>query len=198
VSRAADIAVDPGRRPLVRLVLDDPDPRVRAIALTLVITRESRPDRAYAWKRAARDADARVRLRAAQLAPKVGRAVPSALLLELLGDADAWIAEAAAYAAGEHPRPSRALVNALAAAATSHEDALVRESAVAALGAHGDPATLAAVLAACDDKPAIRRRAIVALAAFDGDAATTRVRAALEDHDWQVRQIAEDLLRATP
>ena len=46
----------------------------------------------------------------------------------------------------------------------------------------------------CDDKPAIRRRAVLALAAFDDEQVETRLRAALEDHDWQVRQAAEDQL----
>jgi len=75
---------------------------------------------------------------------------------------------------------------------------LVREAAVAALGALGDPTTLSTVLAACDDKPAIRRRAVLALAAFDGDDVETRLQAALTDTDWQVRQAAEDLLSVTP
>ena len=70
----------------------------------------------------------------------------------------------------------------------------MREAAVAALGAIGDPSTLPVILAACDDKPAIRRRAVLALAAFDGDEVEARLRAALEDKDWQTRQAAEDLL----
>jgi len=52
------------------------------------------------------------------------------------------------------------------------------------------------VLAACDDKPAVRRRAVLALAAFDGPEVEERLRRALEDRDWQVRQAAEDLLDA--
>ena len=39
---------------------------------------------------------------------------------------------------------------------------------MAALGAIGDPAGLAAILAATDDKPAVRRRAVIALAPFEG------------------------------
>jgi HEAT repeat protein len=53
---------------------------------------------------------------------------------------------------------------------------------------------LPAVLAACDDKPAIRRRAVLALAAFEGAPVEDRLRVALTDNDWQVRQAAEDLL----
>jgi HEAT repeat protein len=76
----------------------------------------------------------------------------------------------------------------------AHGDPLVREAAVAALGALGDPAGLDAVLAACSDRPAIRRRAVLALAAFDGPDVDAALQAALDDHDWQTRQAAEDLL----
>ena len=47
---------------------------------------------------------------------------------------------------------------------------------------------------ALDDKPAIRRRAAIALAGFDDPAATEGLRRCLEDRDWQVRQAAEVLL----
>ena len=121
-----------------------------------------------------------------------------AVLIELLADDDAWVAEAAAYAIGEHPRASRAAIRSVERAATTHADPLVLEAAVAALGAQGDPATLSAVLAACDDKPAIRRRAVLALAAFEGDGVEARLQEALNDPDWQVRQAAEDLLAVNP
>jgi HEAT repeat protein len=75
----------------------------------------------------------------------------------------------------------------------AHRDALVREAAVAALGSLGDPGGRDAVLAACQDKPAIRRRAVLALAAFDGPEVDAALQAALEDKDWQTRQAAEDL-----
>ena len=64
---------------------------------------------------------------------------------------------------------------------------------MAALGALGDQDGLEAVLAACSDKPAIRRRAVLALAAFEGPEVDAALRAALEDKDWQTRQAAEDL-----
>jgi len=50
------------------------------------------------------------------------------------------------------------------------------------------------VLAALDDKPAIRRRAAVALAAFEGPEVDAALKRCLDDRDWQVRQVAEDLL----
>jgi hypothetical protein len=183
---------------LATLVRDDPDPRVRAVALAAIVRCAPRSVSIDAWRNAASDTNARVRLRAAQVAPQLGRAVPNTALLALLADDDAWVAEAAAFSLGEHPRPSRAAIDALARAAESHRDALVREAAVAALGAIGDARTLPVMLRACDDKPAIRRRAVLALAAFDGEEVEARLRAALEDRDWQVRQAAEDVLRVTP
>ena len=49
---------------------------------------------------------------------------------------------------------------------TATVDPLVRESSVAALGAIGDDRGLDAILGATTDKPAIRRRAVLALAPF--------------------------------
>ena len=72
-------------------------------------------------------------------------------------------------------------------------DALVREAAVAALGAIGDEAGRAAILAALDDKATVRRRAVLALAPFEGPDVDAALAAAREDRDWQVRQAAEDL-----
>ena len=54
---------------------------------------------------------------------------------------------------------------------------------------------LAAILhAAARDKPAVRRRAVIALAPFEGPEVDAAIAAALQDRDWQVRQAAEDLL----
>jgi HEAT repeat protein len=179
---------------LVQMVESRAEPGVRAFALGALLHDAPRPIAVAAWRRAAVDPDAPVRLRAAQLAPRLRGAIPSGALLALLEDDDGWVVEAAMFAIGEHPRVSKRALDALAQAATVHADPLVREAAVAALGAQGDPSTLPAVLAACDDKPAIRRRAVLALAAFEGDAVEARLEAALADHDWQVRQAAEDLL----
>jgi HEAT repeat protein len=84
-------------------------------------------------------------------------------------------------------------VPALTRTAVEHRDALAREAAVAALGALGDTDGLPAILAACDDKVAVRRRAVLALAPFDGPEVDAALARALEDRDWQVRQAAEDL-----
>jgi HEAT repeat protein len=192
--RAAAAATSHNAADLAELARLDHDPRVRAVALAALVRHAPVAVSVPVWRAAAVDADAQVRRRAAELAPRLRRAAPCAVLVTLLADDDAWVAEAAAYALGEHPRPTRAAITALTGAATSHRDPLVREAAVAALGAQGDPSTRAAVLAACDDKPAIRRRAVLALAAFDGVEVEARLRAALTDPDWQVRQAAEDLL----
>ena len=197
-ARAAAVAVEPDPKELCVRATEDPDASVRAVAIAALVRTAPRRVSAPVWRRTAHDADARVRRRSAEVAPKLGRAAPCAALLELLADDDAWVAEAAAYAIGEHPRPTHAAITAITRVATTHADPLVREAAVAALGAQGDPTTLAAVLTACDDKPAIRRRAVLALAAFEGAEVEARLRAALDDPDWQVRQAAEDLLAVTP
>ncbi len=101
----------------------------------------------------------------------------------------------AAWSAGERGDPSYVpRLAALASATDGHRDPLCREAAVAALGAIGDPAGLPAVEAALGDKPAVRRRAAVALAAFEGPIAGSALQRCLDDRDWQVRQVAEDLL----
>ena len=64
----------------------------------------------------------------------------------------------------------------------------------AALGSLGDPRGLDAIIAACSDKPTVRRRAVLALAPFDDPRVDEVLRAALDDRDWQVRQNAEDML----
>jgi HEAT repeat protein len=166
----------------------------RAAALG-ALARGGAPKSVTSWLAAAGDTDASVRRRAAETAPAFGQVAPVDRLLGLLGDDDTWVAEAAAFALGERPDAAAASLPALTAAAVEHADPLVRESAVAALGALGDPEGLPAVLHGCSDKPAIRRRAVLALAAFTGDDVEAALNRALEDTDWQVRQNAEDLLR---
>lgn len=134
-----------------------------------------------------------VRGRAAEVAATwPGDRPPS--LLGLLADDTTTVVEVAAWAAGERVPPEAETVAPLIAIATGHEDALCREAAVAALGAIGDPAGLPAVLEATADKATVRRRAVIALAAFDGPAVDQALERARTDRDWQVRQAAEDLL----
>lgn len=196
--RAASIASSPDATALSVAATDDADPRVRAVAVAALVRTAPRRTSAPVWRRVAIDPEPVVRRRAAEVAPGLGRSASCAVLLGLLADEDAWVAEAAAYAIGEHPAATRRALDAIADAAVGHKDPLVREAAVAALGAQGDPASLPAVLAACDDRPAIRRRAVIALAAFEGPDVERRLQAALADPDWQVRQAAEDLLHVAP
>jgi HEAT repeat protein len=179
---------------LEALVLGDQDARVRTAALSALVRGVPHRAAVATWRRAAEDPDRSVRRRAAELAPALGTAAPAHTVLALLDDDEPLVAEAAAFALGERAHPRPRVIAALARAATAHADPLVREAAVAALGAVGDPSTLPVVLAACDDKPAVRRRAVLALAAFDGHEVEARLQTALTDRDWQVRQAAEDLL----
>jgi HEAT repeat protein len=172
------------------------DPGVRATALgaldRLGVLDDERLVAAFA------DADAGVRRRAVELAARR----PGIDLRGPLADAVPAVVEVAAWACGEHevvPDDVLAALLALAGGAGAGDDALVREAAVAALGAIGDDRGLDAILAATTDRPAIRRRAVLALAPFvDPDhPRAADVAAALEravtDRDWQVRQAAEDV-----
>lgn len=138
------------------------------------------------------DSDPGVRRRAAEVAAKH----PSVDLLAVLHDPDARVVEVAAWACGEHESNRTEIVERLIALAGDSPEPLVREAAVASLGAIGDERGLDTVIAACADKPAVRRRAVLALAPFDGDDVEATIERALADRDWQVRQAAEDLLRA--
>jgi HEAT repeat protein len=203
VARAAELAAlghqsplaDAARARLVAAVTDDDDPRVRAAALG-ALARAAPGGAVDAWEDALGDPAPAVRRRAADVAPTIhddGRVAAS--LVPLLADDDVTVVEAVAWALGElgdRALPAGAL-DALVQVVREHRDALAREAAVAALGALGDRAALGAILDACRDKPAVRRRAVLALAPFDGPDVDAAVDAALHDRDWQVRQAAEDL-----
>ena len=146
---------------------------------------------APAWRRALGDVDAAVRREAlVAIAEGDGDAVLD-VAVGLLADPDPLVIEAAAFAIGE--RRYEAGLAGLIQLARHHDDPRCREAAVAALGAIGDDHALGAVIDALDDKPAVRRRAVVALANFEGpevDAALARAR---EDRDWQVRSAVDRL-----
>jgi HEAT repeat protein len=186
--RAVAIAGHRGDVATARAHLADTDPRVRATALGAL----SRCDALASddVRAAMRDPHPAVRRRAAEL----GARHIEVSLLALLEDPDPLVVEAAAWATGERVPAEPGAVEALARVATSASDPLCREAAVAALGAIGDEAGLDAILHGCTDKPAVRRRAVLALAPFDGDRVRAALHAARTDRDWQVRQAAEDLL----
>ncbi|MHB1928934.1 MAG: HEAT repeat domain-containing protein [Acidimicrobiales bacterium] len=189
--RRAALAGHVGDLEGARAGLADPAPSVRATALG-ALARLGRLDDAT-LDLATRDAAGEVRRRAAEL--RSGRGAAGVPALEAaLADPDAAVVEAACFALGELGAAGAPGVERLATTAGAHADPLCREAAVAALGAIGDSAGLPAILAATGDKPAVRRRAVLALAPFDGPAVDEALRRALDDRDWQVRQAAEDLL----
>jgi HEAT repeat protein len=112
----------------------------------------------------------------------------------LLNDDDVFVAEMAAWCLGERTSPTDNEIEALMAATLHHAEPVVREASAAALGSLGDSRGLPAILTACNDKPAVRRRAVLALAPFEGEEVDAALEKALEDRDWQVRQNAEILL----
>lgn len=138
------------------------------------------------------DEAASVRRRAAMIAGHRH----SVSLLAVLKDSDETVVEAAAWACGERELVNDAVLMVLIDLGVASTDALVREACTAALGAIGDPRGLATILHGCTDKPAVRRRAVLALAPFDGAEVDAALQAALTDRDWQVRQAAEDVSRA--
>jgi HEAT repeat protein len=194
--RAVAVAGHTGDVDTARRGLDALDPGVRATALGALERLGVLDD--VLLTAALGDPDPTVRRRAVELAARR----PAVELAGALSDPDASVVEMAAWACGEHEVVTDAVLDVLiglARGAGAGHEPLVRESAVAALGAIGDDRGLDAIIAATSGKPAIRRRAVLALAPFvapdhpraaDVAAALERGRA---DHDWQVRQAAEDL-----
>jgi HEAT repeat protein len=196
--RDAALAGHNGDQNAARSFLDDDDANVRATALGALnrlgaLTREE-------LVRASLDADPIMRRRACTESTtwkgSVGEPTDphiAAAIAALLTDSDDSVVEVAAWACGERPPASASTIEQLSKIAMSHDDALCRESAVAALGAIGDAAGLPAILAATEDKATVRRRAVIALAPFDGPEVDAALQRATTDRDWQVRQAAEDL-----
>ena len=167
--------------------LRDPDARVRAAALS-ALARLDLLD-GPALDAALADPEPAVRAHAAELAA----ARPDIDLTAALSDSDWRVIEAAAWACGEHPAPPAGIVSRLCELTTGHPEAICRETAVAALGAIGDESGLPAILAATRDRATVRRRAVLALAAFTGPEVDEALERAATDRDLQVRQAAEDL-----
>ncbi len=173
-----------------RSLLGDESPRVRAAAVGALV-RMGRFTTELA-EQAAADPSPVVRRALCELSPSIGPPI-SPRYVGLLKDDDPSVVEAACFAVGEIGDASA--VGDLVEIAGTHPDPLCRESAVAALGSIGDPAGLPAILAAATDRPAVRRRAVIALAPFDGPDVEDALDRAAGDRDWQVRQAAEDQRR---
>lgn len=188
--REVAIAGHRGDVDTARLGLAESDPAVRATALGALERLGQLRDDELATALA--DDDSSVRRRAAEVAATH----PDVDLVGALHDIDPRVIEVAAWACGEHESRRDEIVVRLIELATTADDPLVRESSVAALGAIGDVRAVPTIVAATTDKPAVRRRAVLALAPFEGDDVEAAIDRALEDRDWQVRQAAEDLRRA--
>ena len=171
--------------------LDDPDASVRVAALAALqrvgVLTDQQITAAFV------DVDVAVRRRAAELAATR----PGLDLTPLLSDDDPTVVEdrgVGVWRTGDRCRrcPRR----------TDRSDRRRRRTSsfarrgAAALGAIGDTRGAPAIIAACADKPHVRRRAVLALAPFDGNDVEAAIDRALDDRDWQVRQAAEDLRRA--
>lgn len=184
--------------PTARLGFVATDPNVRASSLT-ALQRCGELDE-LTLLRALRDGSVTVTRRAVELSVHdLGNAaeVDEQLLTMLEHESDVLV-EVVAWALGERHQEAASdlgerVAAALSRAVMQHPDPLVREAAVAALGSVGLPSGLPAVLHATVDKATVRRRAVLALAAFEGDDVDAALVRARTDRDWQVRQAAEDL-----
>lgn len=186
-----------GNAPLARAALHDTDPVVRELAIGAL---ERLGELTIDDVRACLGDDTPgVRRRAVTVVATFDLDARTAdeFLVATLHDPDNAVVETAAWVAGERERVADEVLTRVIELATSSDDPLIREAAVAALGAIGDERGLPAILHGCSDKPAIRRRAVLALAPFDAPEAIEAMRTGLNDRDWQVRQSAEDVLRAT-
>ncbi len=185
---------------MAELLAGDADPTVRGAALGAL--GRLGPVEDEELLRALGDSDPGVRRRAVALTTRRGVDGSPGVevidrLVEMLDDLDPSVVEMAAWAFGEFaPDRSDATLVGLCRVAAGHDSPLCREAAVAALGAIGAPQTLSVVIDALDDTVNIRRRAAIALAAFDDPRAEEGLRRCLGDRDWQVRQAAEELLAA--
>ena len=168
-------------------------PRHRVLALRGVV--RQRLATSDDWLRAIGDVDVEVRREALnQIAhEEIDDDDVFAAIMHCLDDDDALVVDGAVFALGEHLYAGS--VEKMCVIATSHEDARCRESAVAALGAIGDDRARPAILGALDDKPPVRRRAIVALANFEGPDIDESLERASADRDWQVRAAVNQLGR---
>ncbi|MGI9605259.1 MAG: HEAT repeat domain-containing protein [Acidimicrobiales bacterium] len=165
----------------------DRDPSIRALSLGALDRLEALDEPHLT--RSLGDTDPRVRNRAVVLAMHR----PAIDLVSMLADSSDLVVESAAWALGERGDSSDAVVDALRSTATVHEISICREAAVAALGAIGAERGLDAILAGLNDRAPVRRRAVLALAPFEGPLVEHALDRALEDRDRQVRQAAEDL-----
>ena len=176
-----------GEFQLVTEYLEHPEPDVRATALR-VLDNVGKLEKGIV-ERSLSDSAFKVRSALAYLL-STNRDIPA---MKFLLDEDAEIVEVACWGIGERGDASAKILDVLQSITESHSDSLCRESAVAALGALGNRDALGSILKAVEDIATVRRRAVLALAPFDGPEVELAIAKALEDRDWQVRQAAEDI-----
>jgi HEAT repeat protein len=195
--RRAAIAGHTGDAQAARELLGHPDGKVRATALGALNRLGALEESELLTS--LQDPDPAVRRRACEEATRWNGGTDDPLpalvgtaLTRRLFDEDDTVIETAAWACGERPPAPPDMLDRLIEVATDHEDALCREAAVASLGALGDPRGLPAILTATNDRATVRRRAVIALAPFEGPEVDAALETARTDRDWQVRQAAED------
>jgi HEAT repeat protein len=185
----AATGADPTAGRAAAAYLNDPDPRRRTLALRAVAPYGLLDE---TCRDALGDPEPTVRREVLTL---LARGDSRSTLIDTVGerlhDEDPLVVDAACFVVGEWMVTS--FSPQLEAVAREHDDARCRETAVAALGVLGEG--LATVLAALEDKPPVRRRAVIALANFEGPQVEAALDRATEDRDWQVRQSVELLRR---
>ena len=199
VARARGAPHQRRRRRGTRRDCGDDDPHVRAAALGALVRAGHRRRRRRLACRAADDplaggasARRRARARARTGARRGARTVAPAA--RALDDADVTVVEAAAWALGELDGAAANAVDALAARGDRPpRRARTRSRGRGARRARRRTRRCRRSSRRTDDKPAVRRRAVLALAPFDGPEVDAALARAHTDRDWQVRQAAEDL-----
>ena len=175
---------------LLTAALDHPRSRTRVLALRGLVRAGDVSDEQ--WLATLSDTDVVVRREAlTQLSQQAPSVTLADAVTSMLTDSDALVVDAAAFALGEFLYEPA--VTALCDVASTHEDARCREAAIAALGALGHDDARAVIIAALRDKPPVRRRAIVALANYEGPDIDEALVMASEDKDWQVRAAVSQL-----
>ena len=191
-------------RAQLQKLLDDPetflsnaDPELRRLAASH-LAGSSEPDVVNVLcEMMSHDPDARVRAEAAECVGLSGLDRTESLLAAL-DDPDATVVEAVVTALGE--RDDERSVPPLIDLAYDGSTRMIQEAAVAALGANGHIDGLPVLLdLVVSGPPQVRRRCVVALTVFDGDAVETALRAAAQDNNPMVREAAEMVVgRPTP
>lgn len=198
-ARRAVVVIAGHKRDLatIRAHIDDGDAAVRSSAIGALVRFGALSDADLV---AALDDNGTAR-RAIELSAHQGTGSTAAddQLRAFVAGTDADLAEVAVWALGERWQErgdepgSDVVLGVVEWAARHHDDALVREAAVAALGAIGAVGSVPVIIDAMNDKATVRRRAVIALAPFDGPEVDAALVAGRADRDWQVRQAAEDL-----